>query len=436
MGIAIGLATAAILIALLLGIATTPTLSVIWLAICLIAALVSQARYLGLLLRWLEDGQTSRLPHGIGAWTRIFDRLDRLAQSQKTKSPAPTENPELTRLLTAVNQLPDALLVLDKFFQVAWCNARADALLGNVPLNRSIFNILRSPEFIEFAEAGKDEHNIRGDLKLSLPNKPGEIFEVLLLETREEFQLLVLRNVTDRERLDAMRKDFVANVSHEIRTPLTVIGGFAETLIDQDVSPEDRKKYLDLILVQAGTLGQLVDDLLTLSTLESAQRPPLDELVNLSEIASQEIENIQSLSQTGHQFFLEAPNPVIIRGQRKEIATVLRNFLTNAVRYTPSPGNITLIASLDTNSARITVSDSGIGIAPEQIPRLTERFYRVDKGRSRESGGTGLGLAIVKHIAIRHDARLDIESKLGIGSTFSVVFPASRVVALSSNGNN
>lgn len=423
--IAIGLTLLAILIAFLLALATTPIVAAIWLGLCLSATLLLQARYLDALLRWLDDSQHNRLPHGIGAWTRIFDRLDRFAQIHKSKPPAPAENPELTRLLTAVNQLPDALVVLDKFFQVAWSNARAHEVLGDVPLNRSIFNTLRSPDFIQFAEAADRPH----DIKLSLPNRPNEIFEVLMIETSEDYKLLVLRNVTDRERLDAIRKDFVANVSHEIRTPLTVIGGFAETLIDQDFSPQDQKKYLDLILVQSHTMGQLVDDLLTLSTLESAQRPPLDELVNLSEIASQEIENIQSLSHTGHQFFIDAPIPVIIRGQRQEITTVLRNLLTNAVRYTPSPGDIRVKTVLDADTARVTVTDSGIGIAPEQIPRLTERFYRVDKGRSRESGGTGLGLAIVKHIAIRHDARLDIESTVGVGSTFSLEFPASRVIA-------
>ena len=420
------------LIAILLGLALTPHASAIWLAICLGAALVLQGRYLDVLLRWLENNQTHRLPHGYGGWTQVFDRLDRFMQSQKALESQPKDNHELTRLLTAVNQLPDALVVLDKDFQVAWSNTRAQEVLGVVPLNRSIFNILRTPDFIEFAES-----NDKGrELKLSLPNKPGEIFEVLFIETSEDFKLLVLRNVTDRERLDSMRKDFVANVSHEIRTPLTVVAGFAEALIDQDFSDIDQKKYLELIRVQADTMRQLVDDLLTLSTLESAQRPPLDELVDLSEIAATELENIQSLSSSDHQFTLHASSPIIVRGQRKEIATVLRNLLTNAVRYTPSPGSISLTTAMNEVSASLTVNDSGIGIAEEQIPRLTERFYRVDKGRSRANGGTGLGLAIVKHIAIRHDARLEIKSQPGVGSAFALIFPAHRVLALSQNGNN
>lgn len=430
--VALSITALAGLIAILLGLALTPHASAIWLAICLAIALLLQARYLDVLLRWLENNQSHRLPQGYGGWTRVFDRLDRFMQSQKALEAEPKDNHELTRLLTAVNQLPDALIVLDKYFQVAWSNTRAQEVLGVVPLNRSIFNILRTPDFIQFAESTDKNH----DLKLSLPNKPGEIFEVLLIETSEDFKLLVLRNVTDRERLDSMRKDFVANVSHEIRTPLTVVAGFAEALIDQDFSDADEKKYLELIRVQADTMRQLVDDLLTLSTLESAQRPPLDELVDLSEIATSELENIQSLSGSGHQFTLQVDGQLMVRGQRKEIATVLRNLLTNAVRYTPSPGNILLSATANETSASLTVTDSGIGISEEQIPRLTERFYRVDKGRSRANGGTGLGLAIVKHIAIRHDARLEIDSKPGIGSSFSLVFPAHRVVALSQNGNN
>ena len=430
--IALALTALAGLIAILLGRALTPHASALWLALCLGLALLLQARYLDVLLRWLENNQIHRLPHGYGGWIEVFDRLDRFMQSQKALLAEPKDNHELTRLLLAVNQLPDALIVLDKYFQVAWSNTRAQEVLGVVPANRSIFNILRTPDFIQFAES-TDKNQ---ELKLSLPNKPGEIFEVLFIETSEDFKLLVLRNVTDRERLDSMRKDFVANVSHEIRTPLTVVAGFAEALIDQDFSAADQKKYLELIRVQADTMRQLVDDLLTLATLESAQRPPLDELVDLSEIAANEIENIQGLSGCDHQFTLQAGNPVIVRGQRKEIVTVLRNLLTNAVRYTPTPGNISLTTLLNENSASLTVTDSGIGIAEDQIPRLTERFYRVDKGRSRANGGTGLGLAIVKHIAIRHDARLEIESKPGSGSAFSLVFPAHRVVALSQNGNN
>ena len=430
--IALALTALAGLIAILLGLTLTPHASALWLALCLGLALVLQARYLDVLLRWLENNQIHRLPHGYGGWIEVFDRLDRFMQSQKALLAEPKDNHELTRLLLAVNQLPDALIVLDKYFQVAWSNTRAQEVLGVVPANRSIFNILRTPDFIQFAES-TDKNQ---ELKISLPNKPGEIFEVLFIETSEDFKLLVLRNVTDRERLDSMRKDFVANVSHEIRTPLTVVAGFAEALIDQDFSAADQKKYLELIRVQADTMRQLVDDLLTLATLESAQRPPLDELVDLSEIAANEIENIQGVSGSDHQFTLQAGNPVIVRGQRKEIATVLRNLLTNAVRYTPTPGNISLTTLLNENSASITVTDSGIGIAEDQIPRLTERFYRVDKGRSRANGGTGLGLAIVKHIALRHDARLEIESRPGSGSAFSLVFPAHRVVALSQNGNN
>lgn len=430
--VAIAITAIAGIIAILLGLAFTPHVSAAWLVICLGIALLFQARYLEVLLRWLDSNQSLRLPQGYGGWSQVFDRLDRFMQSQKALAEQPRDNPELTRLLMAVNQLPDALLVLDKHFQVAWSNNRAHELLGSIPLNRSIFNILRTPDFIQFAES----NNKNQEHKLALPNKPGEIFEVLLIETSEDFKLLVLRNVTDRERLDSMRKDFVANVSHEIRTPLTVVAGFAEALIDQDFSKADKKKYLELIRVQADTMRQLVDDLLTLSTLESAQRPPLDELVDLDEIAAAELENIQSLFASEHQFTLHTGGHVMVRGQRKEIATVLRNLLTNAVRYTPSPGQISLSATIDNNSASLTVTDSGIGISDEQIPRLTERFYRVDKGRSRANGGTGLGLAIVKHIAIRHDARLEIASKPGLGSSFSLVFPAHRVVALSQNRNN
>jgi two-component system phosphate regulon sensor histidine kinase PhoR len=246
----------------------------------------------------------------------------------------------------------------------------------------------------------------------------------------ESQKLLVARDITDLERVDAMRRDFIANVSHELRTPLTVVGGFVETLADAPELPaSESRRYFALMLDHTRRMQHLLDDLLTLSRLESADHDLKLEDVNVPELARALAAEAESLSRGRHRVHLELASAAWIRGNLQEVRSALGNLVSNAVRYTPDGGDIALSWKMKDNEGAFAVADTGEGIAAEHIPRLTERFYRVDRSRSRETGGTGLGLAIVKHVLTRHGARLEIQSAPGKGSTFSAIFPAQRLMA-------
>jgi two-component system phosphate regulon sensor histidine kinase PhoR len=225
-----------------------------------------------------------------------------------------------------------------------------------------------------------------------------------------------------------MRRDFIANVSHELKTPLTVVTGFVETLQDLDLEPRQRGRYLGLMADQARNMRRLVDDLLALSALESEPNPLHDDEFAVVPLLLEVAAEARALSQGQHAIAVEVGEAATIVGHRDELASAFGNLVSNAVRYTPPSGTITLRWQVESDgSGRFAVTDTGIGIAPEHIPRLTERFYRVDRSRSRATGGTGLGLAIVKHVLLRHQADLEITSAPGQGSTFAVRLPARRV---------
>jgi two-component system phosphate regulon sensor histidine kinase PhoR len=225
-----------------------------------------------------------------------------------------------------------------------------------------------------------------------------------------------------------MRRDFIASVSHELKTPLTVINGFIETLQDIEVDERQHRRFLSLMQEQSMSMQRLVADLLTLSALESDPRPLADERFAIAPLLAAVTADAKALSNGAHAISLEVAEPAIVIGCRDEIASAFGNLVSNAIRYTPNNGSITLAWRADRDgSGLFSVTDTGIGIAAEHIPRLTERFYRVDRSRSRATGGTGLGLAIVKHVLLRHQAELAISSERGRGSTFSVRLPATRV---------
>jgi two-component system phosphate regulon sensor histidine kinase PhoR len=245
--------------------------------------------------------------------------------------------------------------------------------------------------------------------------------------TDDAYRLLITRDVTESTRVEQMRRDFVANVSHEIRTPLTVVAGFVETLLEMDLPADERRRCLEMVRRQTGTMQRLVEDLLTLATLEATTLPPATEPVAVEPLLQAVLADVRALSGGRHALVLETASNAGLRGSPTELDSAIRNLLTNAVRYTPDGGTITASWRVIDGEGVISVRDTGIGIAAEHLPRLTERFYRVDRGRSRETGGTGLGLAIVKHVAQRHHARLEIVSRVGAGSTFLLRFPPSRV---------
>jgi two-component system phosphate regulon sensor histidine kinase PhoR len=288
-------------------------------------------------------------------------------------------------------------------------------------VGQPIANLVRAPAFVEhLASAAADDIHISGEQGTTLALK--------LIPYGQAQTLLLCRDVTQAKRVETMRRDFVANVSHELRTPLTVLVGFLETVRELKLDPERSRDYLNLMAEQSRRMQHIIDDLLMLSTLESTPEPPHDEHVDVALLLSRIHSEAQALSGGRQRITLDAEPGFDLLGTESELASAFGNLASNAVRYTPVGGEVRLIWRGSQKSAEFTVEDTGVGIEAEHIPRLTERFYRVDRGRSRESGGTGLGLAIVKHALARHQATLEVESTPGTGSRFTAKFPARRVV--------
>jgi two-component system phosphate regulon sensor histidine kinase PhoR len=377
------------------------------------------------LARWLENPDEVDPPDATGTWGDIFYRLQKLQKRQKASRGELTS--ALEQFEHAAMAVPDGMVILNRSDQIEWCNPASRKFLGlDCERDRGQFvrYLLRQAHFLDFLDAADYSRRlvckspINRELTLSLQLVPFGASQ----------KLLVARDITDLERVDAMRRDFIANVSHELRTPLTVVGGFVETLADApDLPPGESRRYFDLMLDHTRRMQHLLDDLLTLSRLESAEHTLKDEPVNVSELAQVLKGEAESLSRGRHRVKLEIDSGAWLKGNLQEIRSALGNLVSNAVRYTPDGGEITLAWRERNGEGVFSVADTGEGIAAEHIPRLTERFYRVDRSRSRETGGTGLGLAIVKHVLTRHGARLDIQSTPGKGSTFSAIFPAQRV---------
>lgn len=398
----------------------------------LLAMVLASGWQLSRIARWVRNIDDPP-PPSVGPWDEILAPIYRKLKQNRLDLQERTRSFE--RMLLAAEALPDGAITLDEDKALLWCNQTAAAHLG-LDLERdkhhSILNVVRSPEFAAYA---RQAHWDR-PLVLHLMRHSQERTLLLHLAPYGVGQfLMVTRDITQIERLEHMRKDFVANVSHEMRTPLTVLSGFLETLHDVPegaLDPAQRRHYLELMIQQARNMQALVADLLTLSTLESSpNRAGVPVL--LAALIQTALAQSQALSAGRHTFDIEIDDSLYILGTDTELSSAVVNLMTNAVNYTPEGGSITVRwTRTPDGGARYAVRDTGIGIGAQDIPRLTERFFRVDRGRSRASGGTGLGLAITKHVAIRHDATLHIDSTPGKGSTFSIDFPAQRVCATES----
>jgi two-component system phosphate regulon sensor histidine kinase PhoR len=316
--------------------------------------------------------------------------------------------------------------ILDSEYRIVWCNDSCEAHFGinaEADIGQPITYLVRQPEFVEYVNAA--------DFSKPMQLKTGRdslVLSVQFVPYVDSQRLLLSRDITQGIRLETMRRDFVANVSHELRTPLTVLVGFLETMRELKLDPERSRDYLNLMAEQGRRMQRIIDDLLTLSTLESAPEPPRDERVDMALLLSRIHGEATALSAGRQRVTLDAEQGFDLLGTESEIASAFGNLASNAVRYTPQGGEVRLIWRSSQKGAEFTVEDTGVGIESEHIPRLTERFYRVDRGRSRETGGTGLGLAIVKHALARHQATLEIESTPGVGSRFTARFPGRRVV--------
>ena len=383
------------------------------------------ARHLRLLEQWAAGPPSESIPEGSGMWQSLFTRI---YQRQRAEI---RHRRQLARALARSRQagraLPYGVVILDGDFRILWCNGSSEAHLGidgESDARQPIINLVRQPEFVHYVTA----RDFSAPLELRTSRGDGLILSVQFVPYEESHWLLLSRDVTQAGRLEAVRRDFVANVSHELRTPLTVLVGFLETLRDRDVGAERSRRFLDLMDEQGTRMQRILDDLLVLSTLESAPEPPGEQRVGMDSLLHRIRSQAEALSAGRHRVVLDQAPGYDVLGAETELASAFGNLASNAIRYTPAGGEVRLTWRAGPDGAAFTVEDTGIGIEREHIPRLTERFYRVDRSRSRETGGTGLGLAIVKHTLARHQASLEIESEPGKGSRFSARFPARRVV--------
>ena len=385
---------------------------------------------------WLRYGDLAEVPNTFGLWGTVVDRTRRLLRERDRAFNASEQR--LKDFLSAIQASPNGVVLLDENFQIEWCNLTAAFQLGIQPerdLAQRIGNLVRDPIFSAYMTTSDVAEPIVIEGRGKNPNMPLRI-SIQRHPYGEGKQLLITRDVTVVEQAEAMRRDFVANVSHEIRTPLTVLAGFVETLQTLKLTTEEQDKYLALMASQSHRMQSLVDDLLTLSRLEGSPIPgfttslALSNLMEACQSEAQQLSKLLSQEKIAQVIVFETDPEVenhLVLGEPRELQSALSNLVSNAVRYTPQGGRIEVHAFLSTDgNLNLQVKDTGPGIPPEHLPRLTERFYRVDRSRSRESGGTGLGLAIVKHVMQRHGGQLQITSTAGQGSCFNLVFPPTR----------
>jgi two-component system phosphate regulon sensor histidine kinase PhoR len=377
---------------------------------------------------WATGALEGNVPESRREWGEVFAAIYRRVRRRDAQQRDLQH--VVVRFRQAAEAIPDGIVILDRDQRIEWANPHALAQLGldlDQDVGQPVVNLVRQPEFLHYLETG----DYGESAMVPSSRDPGHTLALQLVPFAIDKKLLVSRDVTEMEAVARMRRDFIANVSHELKTPLTVISGFVETLQDLDVDDRQRARFLQLMQEQARNMQRLVADLLTLSSLESDQNAVVEERFALVPLLLALSSDAKALSRGEHDIALDIGEAASVIGSRDELASAFSNLVSNAIRYTPSGGRITLAWQIDADGSGVfSVTDTGIGIAEPHIPRLTERFYRIDRSRSRATGGTGLGLAIVKHVLLRHQAQLDIRSELGQGSTFCVRLPARRIERL------
>ena len=399
-----------------------------WVAatVCLALMLVHQLWHSNRFSNLLLSPSYGEVPVAVGIWGEIYYRLHKLVRSWRDQVLEVEQ--QHNRFIQAIQASPNGVIMLNEDDQVEWCNAIAESHFG---LNarrdamQRITHIIRRPAFVQYIL----RQNYRNPIRLANMGQFEQYsLDVQIFPYGDKQKLVLSQDVSQIEKTDAMRRDFVANVSHELKTPLTVLSGFLETVHEFELEKNDRDRYIQMMQVQTGRMKTLVDDLLTLAKLEGNPEPPSTQPIGMAQVISRLQLDAEGLSQGQHQIFVEKHSDKDLLGDEAELYSAFSNLVSNAVRYTPSGGQIHIIwADADDDGVELSVKDTGAGISEEHLPRLTERFYRVDRSRSRDTGGTGLGLAIVKHVANRHQGDLKITSQLGVGSTFCLHFPKQRV---------
>lgn len=376
--------------------------------------------------RWLRKKRTFQPPDASGIWGDVFYGLYQRQKQQRTR------NRRLSGVLNRMHEstiaMPDGIVAMSSDGLLEWWNEPAENLLGlrwPADKNQHITNLIRNPRFIGYF----DQSDYNSPLFIASPKNEQVRVEIRVVPYGNHQSMMVVRDVTQMTRLQTMRKDFVANVSHELRTPLTVLQGYLETMNEYgDDIPDEWKEPMQIMLSQGARMRSLIEELLMLSRLETGSKADKDAEVNTTSLLERVYNNALEINRKPqHNITLNIETDSNILGNDTELQSAFANLVNNAIYYTPPGGNIEITWQKDPDGCRFSVKDNGEGIASEHIPRLTERFYRIDAARSRRTGGTGLGLAIVKHVLFRHDADLSITSRLGKGSTFYCIIPHSRL---------
>lgn len=380
------------------------------------------------LARWLGTGdrREAPLPDAGGMWGGIYDQVE--SRIKRLEARNSSLQGQMEKYRQVARALPDGAVAFNHRGEIELINESARRLLGlrePQDLGRPVKNLIRVPQFVEYLENGRFET----PLQIPSPADPDVSLSITIVPYGDlDKRLLLARDMSRLHRLERMRRDFIANVSHEMKSPLTVIKGYVENLSDDRNVSEKWRKPLSQIDQQTDRMCSIVEDLLALSNLETGPEPGAFQSVDVPSMIRSVISEGRELSHQQHKFESDIDEGVILLGNFNELYSAFSNVVFNAVNYTEKGGTISIAWRLQPDGgARFSVSDTGIGIAPDHIPRLTERFYRVDQARSRELGGTGLGLAIVKHVLMRHGATLEVNSELGRGSVFAFRFPEERV---------
>lgn len=393
-----------------------------------LAFFANQMRSLYLVNDWIANRPYDVPPNLHGIWGALLfnvyrsQRQERIVQAEMVGL--------IDRAQSSLVALAEAVVLIDDNHQIEWWNPAAERLLGIQPLDRgrNILTILRQPAFIEYF------HHIDqapDGLKIKSTVLDEHYVQVKMTRFGGESRLLVAHDMTRMHNLEQMRKDFVDNISHELRTPLTVLSGYIETFTDQEDMNPRWKRAFEQMQSQTRRMNALVNDLLLLSRLENEKTIAKNQIIDMPSLMNQLFDDAHAYNiDYGHTLNLDIDSHCDLIGSDMELASAFSNLITNAIKYTPKGGTITIGWHDDGEHGYFSVQDTGIGIDPKHLPRLTERFYRVDSARSRQTGGTGLGLAIVKHVLMQHNAHLEVESKENSGSTFKAVFPKERLYSL------
>lgn len=373
----------------------------------------------------VRDKDFGSLRYGDTIWSQLYSRFSYLRSQSKQYKKSYRQLVKEVRKST--NAMPDGGIVLNREFEIMLCNKAAQRLAGfrrKQDKGQRVDNILRDPAFSAYLKTG----DFRNGIEIRSPVTEEGWLLCRIVPYGADQLLLLIQDITDRRRLAAMRRDFVANASHELRSPLTVVSGYLDTMASDEGIPEQWQKPLSQMQIQANRMNKIVAELLELSRLEGAGAAPTDEIVDICGLLAAAKKSLAGRNKIP-QVDVNCQSRAKLHGSTAEIESLIDNLLSNAIRYTPQEGRITMSWSSDAEGAALVVADTGIGIEPEHTPRLTERFFRVDPGRSRDDGGVGLGLAIVKHILERHNGQLNIDSTPGEGSRFTCQFSPTRIVA-------